>query len=46
MGPLMIGVPKKNNNYLKDHVYFVVNFRHLVTKKKQLANPTKGFFIF
>jgi hypothetical protein len=45
MGPLMNGVPIRNDKYLKDskHGFFLVaNFCHLVTKKG-LPNPVKGF---
>jgi hypothetical protein len=48
MGPLMIGVPKRNDKYLKDskHGFFCGNCFPSSDKKKGLVNPTKGFLRF
>jgi hypothetical protein len=45
MGPLMIGVLKRNDNYLKDskHGFFFVEiFCHLATKTKKACESNKG----
>jgi hypothetical protein len=45
MGPLMIGVPKRNDKYLKipNMIFFVEIFFHLVTKKRA-SESNKGIF--
>jgi hypothetical protein len=46
MGPLMVGVPKRNDNYLKDskHGFFCGKFSPFGDQKTKAHESNKGIF--